>query len=129
MAVNKTSLSAGEIIRAILLTDPDVKSRVKQVFPIAAGDAELPYIHYRRTSISPDPVKNTRHEDAVYIEVTCCAGGYEESVEIAEAVRGALDCRQAEYGGLRMRSCVLSDSDENYEGDAFIQILIFRLKI
>lgn len=55
MAVPKTSLSAGAIIRAILLDDADVAARVNKVFPVVTDSAELPYILYRRNKLEANP--------------------------------------------------------------------------
>ena len=72
MAVPKSSLSAGIVIRAVLLEDADVSARTKKVFPIAVDTAELPYIVYRRISLdSRDPMNRrskysaARHATAI----------------------------------------------------------------
>ena len=91
MAVSKSSLSAGEIIRAILIEDSEVMARAKKVFPVVEDSAELPYIVYRRTQLVQTPVKGQRGADTVGIEILCYTAGYTEGVELAEAVRDALD--------------------------------------
>ena len=53
MAVCKTSLSAGEIIRDVLIKDEEVKTRVNKVFPVVEDKATLPYITYRRVRLEP----------------------------------------------------------------------------
>ena len=40
MAVGKTSLSAGEIIRGILINDAEVAARTNKVFPVVEDSAE-----------------------------------------------------------------------------------------
>lgn len=130
MAVPKTSLSAGAIIRAVLLEDPDVAARTNKVFPVATDSAELPYILYRRTSLSPTPRKSgPPGADEIQIEVLCFTERYGESVELAEAVRAALDHVDTEHDGLRMRSCYLLDSEEAYQDDAFVQQLVFSARM
>lgn len=130
MAVPKTSLSAGAIIRAILLEDAEVAARTNKVFPVATDSAELPYILYRRTSLSPNPQKSGQPgADEIQIEVICFTERYGEGVELAEAVRGALDQITAEHEGMRLRSCYLCDSEEAYQDDAFVQQLVFNVKI
>lgn len=129
MAVSKSSLSAGEIIRAILIADTEVSTRAKKVFPVVEDSAELPYIVYRRTQLEQDPVKGKRGADTVGIEVLCYTAGYTEGVELAEAVRDALDGKQGESDGLVMRSCYLSDSEEAWQDDAYVQQLVFNVKI
>lgn len=130
MAVTKTSLSAGEIIRAVLLEDADVAARTNKIFPVATDSANLPYILYRRASLSANPQKSGQPgADEVQIEVVCFSKRYGEGVELAEAVRAALDCVEAEHNGQRMRQCYLSDSNESYQDDAFAQELVFTIKI
>lgn len=129
MAVNRTSLSAGEIIRAILIEDSEVMARANKVFPVVEDSAELPYIVYRRTQLEQDPTKGRRGADMVGIEILCYTKGYTEGVELAEAVRGALDGVQGESDGLVMRSCYLSDSEEAWQDDAYVQQLVFNVKI
>lgn len=130
MAVNKTSLSAGAIIRAVLIDDAEVASRVKKIYPIVAPNAELPYIVYRRAELTANPQKaGAPGGDTIQIEVMCYTAKYTEGVELAEAVRGALDFTTATAEGQTMRSCYLSGSEEGYQDDAFIQQLIFNVKI
>ncbi len=130
MAQSKTSLSAGAIIRNILLSDEDVKLRTNKIFPIAIDSAQLPYILYRRAALQHNPIKEHQPgADTVTMEVVCYTAKYAEGVELAEAVRAALDHSQGELDGVQMRSCTLSDSEEGYEDDAFLQQLIFQVKI
>ena len=129
MAVNRTSLSAGEIIRAMLIEDSEVAGRVTKIFPVVEDKAELPYIVYRRTQLEQVPTKAGRGADTVGIEILCYTKGYTEGVELAEAVRGALDGAQGESDGLVMRSCYLSDSEEAWQDDAYVQQLVFNVKI
>lgn len=129
MAVNKSSLSAGKIIRAMLIEDSEVMARANKVFPVVEDSAELPYIVYRRTQLEQDPTKGRRGADTVGIEILCYTKGYTEGVELAEAVRGALDGAQGESDGLVMRSCYLADSEEAWQDDAYVQQLVFNVKI
>lgn len=130
MAVNKTSLSAGAIIRAVLLDDPEVVKRTKKIFPLIVDKAELPYITYRRVSLDANPQKSGQPgADTIQIEVNCYTARYREGVELAEAVRAALDMVRAEHEGMRLRSCYLADSLEDYQDDAFVQQLIFSAKM
>jgi len=130
MEQRKTSLSAGSIIRDILLKDAEVRKRTNKVFPIVIDQAQLPYILYRRASLEQNPTKaGYPGADTVVIEVVCYTEKYADGVELAEAVRAALDGKQGEKDGVVMRSCVLSDSEEGYDSDAYAQQLVFRVKI
>lgn len=129
MAQNKSSLSAGEIIRAVLTQDEAVSALTTKVFPVVADEARLPYIVYRRSNFEQTPLKSTHGADTVGIEVLCFTEQYTQGVELAEAVRAALDGKQAESDGLVMRSCYLTDSEEAWQDDAFVQQLVFTIKI
>lgn len=130
MAQKKTSLSAGAVIRDILLSNEEVKRRTNKVFPIVIDNAQLPYILYRRASLQHNPTKaGMPGADTVTMEVVCYTAQYAEGVELAEAVRAALDYSQGERDGVRVRSCTLADSEEGYEDDAFLQQLVFQVKI
>lgn len=129
MAVSRSSLSAGEIIHAVLISDAEVSARVSKVYPVVEDSAELPYLVYRRVQLEQGQVKSQRGNDTVSIEILCYTKGYTEGVELAEAVRDALDGKQAELNGLVMRSCHLADSEEAWQDDAYVQELLFNVKI
>lgn len=129
MAVSKSSLSAGELIYAVLAEDPEVSKRVNKVYPVIDDEAELPYIIYRRTQLEKSPVKSERGADTVTIEVQCFTKDYADGVELAEAVRDALDGMQINHEGLVMRACDLVDSAEDWADDAYVQSLAFACKM
>jgi len=129
MAVNKTSLSVGEIIYDVLTNDAEVMARANKVFPVVTDKATLPYVAYRRSRLEHNPVKGTQGADTVQIDVLCFAAKYGDGVQLAEAVRQALDGKQATKDTLIMRSCTIAGGEEYYENDAYIQELNFIIKV
>ena len=130
MAVDKTCLSAGIVINDMLRNDDAVKGIVTDVFPVMSTEAAiLPYVVYRRTQMNAEPVKTGRPADTTYVEVICYAKSYIESITLAEAVRAALDCKKYEKNGLSMRHCMMTDSEEGYDSDAYLQQLIFEIRM
>ena len=129
MAVNKTSLSVGEIIYDVLTNDAEVMSRANKVFPVVTDKATLPYVAYRRSRLEHNPAKGTQGADTVQIDVLCFAAKYGDGVQLAEAVRQALDGKQAAKDTLIMRSCTIAGGEEYYENDAYIQELNFTIKV
>lgn len=126
MELRKTSLSAGRIIRKLLLASQEVTARAKKIFPVVIDKAVLPYVLYRRAALEQDPTKaGFPGADTVQMEIYCYTEGYEEGVELAEAVRRALDF--ARDPG--MRSCTLTGAEEFWEDDACVQRLVFTIKI
>lgn len=125
-----TSLSAGNIVRKLLLESKAVTAITRKVFPIATDKAALPYVLYRRSALMHDPTKaGAPGADTVEVEVVAYAATYEQSVKLAEAVRTALDYARGSDGSLSLRSCTLADSAEGWEDDAFAQQLVFHLRI
>ena len=133
MAASKTSLHAGDLIREILLDSTEVSARCNKIFPVAVDNAVLPYILYRRVSLEQNANKAGQPgADSVSIEVICFTADYDDGVELAEAVRDALDNKrdiQDDDETLVMRSCTLVDSEEAWQDDAYVQQLVFNVKI
>lgn len=129
MDVPKTLLSAGYVIRAMLLADEAVAERVQRIFPVAADTAVLPYILYRRSAMGQTPVKQQPGAGTAQIELCCFTEDYDEGVELAEAVKAALDGKQGEAEGVFMRSCHYEDGEEAWQDDAYVQQLVFNVKI
>ena len=131
MAVNKTSLSAGLLIREILLDNQDVSAITNHIFPIVTDKADLPYILYKRSGISHTCNKGRSDNDTIQMDVICFTTTYAESIDLAEAVRAALDGIEAVSNdkSLRLRSCNLVDGSEGWQDDAYMQSLTFEVKI
>lgn len=125
-----TSLSAGIVVNDFLTSDTEVMKLTNKIYPVATYESSLPYVVYRRCGLEHNAAKG-RGTDTVIIEVSCYAAGYAESVELAEAVRAALDYKASRKGAgrLRVRSITLSDSEEAWEADAYVQILIFKINV
>lgn len=124
-----TSISAGLIIGAVLSEDADISAMVTEVFPVVTDEAELPYVSYRTVKMENTAVKGLKTSDTLLMEVNCFAGDYAGSVNLAECVRAALDGKQMSLDGLTMRSCAFEDREETWQDDAYVQRLIFRIKI
>lgn len=122
-----TSLSVGKIIRSLLVADPTIKAKVTKVFPVVTDKANLPYIAYRRAGIEAKPCKGG-NADTVTVDVLVFTADYESGVELAEVIRSVLDCQKGEIDGLTMRSCILTDGEEAYQDDAYVQRLVFTIK-
>lgn len=125
-----SSLSAGIIVRQLLTQSPEVQRITHRIFPIVIDEAVLPYVVYRRAALETQPTKSLQSADTATIEVACYAATYGESVDLAEAVRHALDHQQATSPeGLHLRACILDDAEELWDSEAFGQLLTFRAKV
>ena len=121
------SLQVGKAIYHILSNDVDVVDRVQnKIYPLVADvDTTFPFIIYKRTGIIPADSKDRFiYSEDVYVDVVIASDKYNESIEIADSVRTAL--LEGTYEGIKDIS--LTDADEDYIEDTFIQNLIFKIK-
>lgn len=132
-----TVLSAGLLLYDILSDDEGLKAAgCSKVFPVVSEEgAQLPYVCYRRAAVQATAVKGSRGSDTATMEVACYASSYAGSVALAEAVLAALDGFQAVYGDgegrntLTARYIQLSDAEESWADEAYIQTLTFMIGI
>jgi hypothetical protein len=129
MAISKTSIHAGQVINDLLLNDLTVRSFTKRIFPIVVNEAELPYITYRRTGSTVTHTAVGHDSETVEMCVSCLASEYGQSIQLAEAVRNALSGARYNADDLNMRCCSYEGGEEDWQDDAFIQQLYFKLKI
>lgn len=122
----KTILSAGLLLHKLL--SENLKGKVTKVYPVATDEAILPYIAYRRNSLEHKAGK-PEGADTAQVEIHCFSATYGGSVELAEEVVKILHYAQSELDGLQLRSATLTDSEEFFEADAFVQVLRFTIKV
>jgi hypothetical protein len=124
----RSSLSAGLIVRHLLTNDEDVQVITRHIFPVIVDEATLPYVVYRRADLEAAPNSNGA-ADVLTFEIACYAASYAESVELAEAVRHALDGTQIVAGDLTLRACRIASAEELYDGDAYAQLLTYTARV
>jgi len=125
------SLKINQAIYSILSSSTGVTSLVNSnnMFPIAADDdVKNPFIVYERKSINTVYTKDGVSYDDVLLEVTCVSDDYNESLNIAQAVRNALELKSGTYGAVEIYQCRFKNAPENYGVDNYIQILHFEIK-
>ena len=121
------SLQIGKAIYHILSNDTDVVDRVQnKIYPLIADvDTTFPFIIYKRTGITPADSKDRFiYSEDIYVDIVIASDKYNESIEIADLVRIAL--LKGGYDGIK--DINLTDADEDYIEDTFIQNLTFKIK-
>ena len=119
----QTSLSAGLAVRKLLSENEDVQAITRLVFPVVSDSAQLPYVVYRRSDLEPSP-NSHGSADTLTFEVSCYAASYAGAVELAEAVRAALDGTSDNL----LRSCRIASAEELWDADAHVQLLTFTVR-
>lgn len=121
------SLQIGKAIYNILSNDKNITNRVgKKIYPLIADvDTTFPFIIYKRTGIIPADSKDRFiYSEEVYVEVVVASDKYNESIEIADLVRSTLTT--GKYN--EIKDIQITDADEDYIEDTFIQNLTFKIK-
>lgn len=127
----RTSLSAGLVVYDALKASPAVSRMATKIFPVTTDEAVLPYVAYRRRNTQQVSVKGyqTGAETVTY-EVACFAASYEDSVALAEYARYAIESSEGTaLDGLNVRAAVMVDSSEQWQDDAYVQTMVFELKV
>ena len=110
-----------------LLTNSEVNTIVNgKIFPIIADQGtSFPFITYRRAGSGDSFSKDSIYEDFTTVELVIASASYEESVELAQLCREELEKRR--YSNIK--EIKLVDASELYEGEVFIQNLLFTIKL
>ncbi len=129
--LHRTSISAGLVIYNLLKDDPSVSAMATKIFPVAvtAEEVQLPFIVFRALKQEPTVTKPQKGFDTCLVSVDCAAANYEDAVTLAELTRSALEDKEFEKEGLVLGLCILTDREEFYEDDAFVERLIFTITV
>ena len=125
------SLQVGKAIYNILSNDAKVIDSVgHKIYPLIADTGTtFPFIVYRRTSIEPSDSKDRFiYSEDTYVEVVIASDKYNESIEIADLVKDALQGKKGNYSCINIYDIRMTNADEDYIEDTFIQNLTFNIK-
>lgn len=128
MDAPKTSISAGMLLRDVLLRNSAISKITKNIFPVVTDNAKLPYILYRHAGLETMPARGI-NSDKIDIEMLVCTATYSQGIELAELVRSALESQQTTSGNLTMRDATLVGFESSWEADAHVQTMTFAIKI
>lgn len=93
-----------------------------KIYPVIANeDTTFPFITFNRDSVYTEYCKDGRVLDNVTISFNIASTSYEESVEIAEEVRNAIECKRIDNINMIRLTSVSEDFVEN----TYIQQLQF----
>ena len=100
------------------------------IYPLIADTGTtFPFIVYRRTGIEPSDSKDRFiYKEDTYVEVVIASDKYNESIEIADLVKDALQGKKGNYSGINIQDIRMTNADEDYIEDTFIQNLTFNIK-
>lgn len=102
-----------------------------KIYPIDAKEgSEFPFIVIQRTNVIPNYCKDGNYHDEVYVSVIAVASSYDESVDIQEKLRNALEGKGVSFDdNFKIRQIECVGFQENIYQDAFIQGIDLKIDI
>ena len=124
-------LQTGKAINALLSANEEVTRMVcDRIYPLVSKvDCEFPFIVYQRMSVVPSYTKDGLIAEEQNYNITVLADTYAESVELADAVRDALELERGTFAGQRIRNIKLTSVNESWVSDTFVQELNFTIEL
>lgn len=124
------TLNVGKAVYYLLSHCDELVQYVKdKIYPLIADEGTTyPFIIYRRNSIEPESNKDYTNESD-NIEIYVVTDTYEESVEVAQLVRQALEHKKGSFSNIEIEDITLRDASEDFIDNAFIQILNFNIEL
>lgn len=125
------SLKLVKYILEILKLDENLSKHISidKIFPIDARlSTSFPFAVIQRTSLIPSSSKDGIYEDTVNFTIAIADDNYIGSVNIAQAIRNALDIRSYKTDEVCIRQLRLTGASETLYNDTFIQELNFTVQ-
>lgn len=109
----------------------DMINPIVPTYPIVADkDANFPFAVYRKASFVPSYTKDRNdYQDTTNYEITILTRTYKEGTELAEKVNDKLELARGKWKDLLIRNIWLINSIEDYDGENYLQKLIYQIDI
>lgn len=119
-----SGLSVGKAIKTIL-------EGIEKVYPLVADEGTTyPFVVYRRSGLAPASTKDRySYKESASVEIIIASNSYPDSINLAEQVKAKMQNTRGTYSGLNIGEISLTDADEDFIEDAFIQKLNFNIEI
>ena len=119
-----SGLYIGKAVKSIL-------TGIDKVYPLVAEEGTTyPFIVYRRSGLYPATTKDRySYKEVATVEVLVVSNDYEDSINLAEKVKGKMEHTRGKYNEVTIGDVTLQNADENYLEDAFVQKLTFQMEI
>lgn len=125
------TILAGKYIRKIMIEDVELMKLITsdKIFPLIANpDTTYPFIVYSRENITPIYTKDFLSENELSFTIIVVSADYEESLDIANAVRHSLESYRYKDEVINIYPIKLQSVVEETLEDAYIQRMVFTFK-
>lgn len=106
-------------------------NNILPTYPIVADkETNYPFAVYRKVSFIPSYTKDRNdYQDTTNYEITILTSTYKEGIDLAEKVNDKLELARGTWKDLLIHKIWLVNSSEDYDGENFIQKLIYQIDI
>lgn len=127
------SLLIGKSVKHILQEDQELRGLIgDKVFPLVADKGcTFPFIVYRRENLQPSTNKDALiYDTIVKLSIMIATDNYTSGLNIASKVADILgNTTGRTVLDLTIGEIVLTDTEETYQDETYLQVLNFNLKI
>lgn len=130
--MRKHSLKSTQYIHNKLISTSSVTSLINEnniFLLIAEPETKYPYAVITRTRITSRDENKDFSTDEIGINIRVWSDQYDEAVNIADAIRFAIEGKEIEMDKEVMDSIELSSSTESWTGDAYLESMDFTAEI
>lgn len=130
--MRKHSLKSTQYIHNKLINTSSVTNLINEnniFLLIAEAETKYPYVVITRTKISSRDENKDFNTDEIGVNIKVWSDKYDEAVNIADAIRFAIEGKEVEVDNETMDSIVLSSSTESWTGEAYLQSMDFTAEI
>jgi hypothetical protein len=118
-------------IRRWLTGSTDITDIVpaKNIQPLVISPTKQPFITFTHGPIHPDYSKQGVVVDEVEVAIACVSDDYEQSIDIASAVRDTLEWQQYRDDDIYIPDITFVDISEDNVEDMYLQTLVIKFQI
>lgn len=122
--MNTYSLNIGKVIY-------DILKEIAPTYPIIAEKgATYPFMVYARKSLMTANTKDMyNHSEVAICEVIVADTDYNQSVQLAQKAKDALEHYRGIVGDLQVVNIEITNATEEFSSDAYLQVLQIRIEL
>ena len=99
------------------------------IVPLVASPTSQPFITFQHGPIEPDYTKDGCVVDHVQVMIVCCSNDYEESIDIASAVRETIEYQRYEDADIYIPIIQIEEITEDAVNDTYVQQILLSFEI
>ena len=99
------------------------------IVPLVTAPTTQPFITFQHGPIEPDYSKDGCAVDHVQVMIVCCSNDYEQSIDIAAAVRSTIEYQRFEDEDIYIPIIQIEEITEDAVNDTYVQQILISFQI